>query len=101
MKRIALVTGGARGIGYGISQCLAGEDLDLAICGVREESAASDALDALRGLGADVLYVQADVSDAAQRVRLIEMVKTRFGRLHVLVNNAGIAPKVRADILQG
>jgi len=101
MKRIALVTGGARGIGYGISQCLAREKLDLAICGVREESAASDALDALRGLGADVLYVQADVSDAAHRVRLIEMVKSRFGRLHVLVNNAGIAPKVRADILQG
>jgi NAD(P)-dependent dehydrogenase (short-subunit alcohol dehydrogenase family) len=101
MKRIALVTGGARGIGYGISQCLAGEKFDLAICGVREESAATDALNALRGMGAEVLYVQADVSDAVARGRLINAVKSRFGRIHVLVNNAGIAPKVRADILEG
>ena len=100
MKRIALVTGGTRGIGFGIAQCLARDGFDLAVCGLRDEGAAAEALAALRKLGADVLYVPADVSDAAARQRLIDAVKQRFGRLHVLVNNAGVAPKVRADILE-
>jgi 3-oxoacyl-[acyl-carrier protein] reductase len=100
MKRVALITGGARGIGFGISQCLAREGMDLAICGVREEAAAAESLETLRRFGAEVLYVQADVGDAAARQRLISAIENRFGRLHVLVNNAGIAPKVRADILE-
>ena len=100
MKRVALITGGARGIGFGIAQCLAGENFDLALCGVRDEAAAADALETLRNSGAEVLYVQADVGDAAARRGLIEAVKNRFGRLHVLVNNAGIAPRQRADILE-
>ncbi len=100
MKRVALVTGGARGIGLGISQCLARDGFDLAICGLRDEAAAAPALDALRAAGAEVLYTQADVADAAARSRLVEAVRERFGRLHVLVNNAGVAPKTRADILE-
>jgi len=99
MKRVALITGGARGIGLGISQCLVREGFDLAICGVRDEQAAAESLAALRGLGAEVLYVQADVGDATARQRLLAAVEARVGRLHVLVNNAGVAPKVRADIL--
>ncbi len=98
-KRVALITGGARGIGFGIAQCLAREGLDLVICGMREESAVSASLQSLRDLGADVLYVQADVANAAARARLLEAIRERFGHLHVLVNNAGIAPKTRADIL--
>ncbi len=100
MKRVALVTGGGRGIGLGIARCLAREGLDLAICGMREEAAAAESLATLRGLGAEVLYVQADVGDAQARVRLVAAVRQHFGRLHVLVNNAGVAPKVRADVLE-
>jgi 3-oxoacyl-[acyl-carrier protein] reductase len=100
MKRIALITGGARGIGFGIAQCLAREGLDLALCGVREEAAAAESLSALRALGAEVLYVQTDVGDGRARGRLLANIKKRFGRLHVLVNNAGIAPKQRADLLE-
>ncbi|HUJ11382.1 MAG TPA: 3-ketoacyl-ACP reductase [Verrucomicrobiae bacterium] len=100
MKRVALVTGGTRGIGFGIAQWLARDGFDLAVCGVRDENAAAEALDVLRKLGAEVLYVSADVSDAAARRRLLDAVKLCFGRLHVLVNNAGIAPKVRADVLE-
>lgn len=100
MKRIALITGGARGIGLGVSQHLAVEGFDLAICGVREPSAAAEAIQSLRGRGAEVLYVQADVSDTAARARLVDAVKERFGRLHVLVNNAGVAPQTRTDILE-
>ena len=100
MKRIALVTGGSRGIGFGVAQCLARDGFDLAVCGLRDEAAAAEALAALRKLGADVLYVPADVSNASARRQLLDAVKQRFGRLHILVNNAGIAPKVRADVLE-
>jgi NAD(P)-dependent dehydrogenase (short-subunit alcohol dehydrogenase family) len=47
-----------------------------------------------------VAYFQADVAEAADRARLVQQVEDRFGRLHVLVNNAGIAPPVRADLLE-
>lgn len=99
-RKVALVTGGARGIGFGVARCLAREGCDLAVCGVREESAAAGALEELRGLGARVLYCRADVSDAAARGALLRAVEEGYGRLHVLVNNAGVAPRVRADITE-
>ncbi|MBU4273593.1 MAG: 3-ketoacyl-ACP reductase, partial [Planctomycetes bacterium] len=100
MKRVALITGGARGIGFGIAQCLADEGFDLTVCGVREQDAAEQSLAELRRRGAEVLYVQADVGDADARRRLVDAARRRFGRLHALVNNAGVAPKTRADILE-
>jgi len=100
MNRVALVTGGARGIGLGIAQCLAIEGCDLALCGVRPPAAAEKAVYGLRAAGRDVMYVQADVSAAEDRTRLLAGLKARFGRLNVLVNNAGVAPEVRADILE-
>ncbi len=54
----------------------------------------------LRGLGADVLYCRADVTSAEARQSMLDAVRDRFGRLNVLVNNAGVAPRVRADILE-
>jgi 3-oxoacyl-[acyl-carrier protein] reductase len=100
MRQVALVTGGARGIGLGIAQCLAADGCDLALCGTRDAGAVQEVLVSLRQLGADVLYCQADVSDRDARTRLLAAVRERFGRLNVLVNNAGVAPKVRADILE-
>ncbi len=99
MSRVALVTGGARGIGFGISSALAGDGWSLAICGVREEEAAAESLDRLRSLGSEVLYVQADVGNGTARQELVDAVRERFGRLDALVNNAGIAPRERKDIL--
>jgi 3-oxoacyl-[acyl-carrier protein] reductase len=99
-KPVALVTGGSRGIGFGIAQMLARDGFDLTVCAVRDAAAAEPALDALRQLGAAVLYVQADISESRARQRLVEAVREKFGRLHLLVNNAGVAPKVRADILE-
>ena len=100
MKRIALVTGGSRGLGFGIAAALAREGFDLAICGVREEAAAAEALAKLRAGGREVLYVQADISKTADRLRLLVAVRERFGQLNALINNAGIAPRVRRDILE-
>jgi NAD(P)-dependent dehydrogenase (short-subunit alcohol dehydrogenase family) len=99
-KRVACITGGARGIGFGVARSLAQEGFDLVLAGVRDEAAAAEALQTLRGLGAKVIYCQADISDTAARDRLIDSVRTSFGQLHVLVNNAGVAPAVRADILE-
>ncbi|MGB6199675.1 MAG: 3-ketoacyl-ACP reductase [Candidatus Acidiferrales bacterium] len=98
-KRVALVTGGSRGIGFGIAQCLAGDGFDLAICGLREAAAASESVAQLRSTGAEVLYVAADVGETDARARLLAGVREKFGRLDVLVNNAGRAPSSRADIL--
>src|SRR5688500_12384887 len=100
MKEVALITGGSRGIGFGIAVQLAKAGYDLVINGVRPESAVKDALIQLRELGAEVMYCAADVSSAGSRSEMLETVNARFGRLDVLVNNAGIAPKERKDILE-
>ena len=100
MKRVALITGGSRGIGFAIAQHLAQNGFDLAVNGVREEKAVADALQELRNTGADVLYCQGDVSLTENRKKIIDQVKGHFGKLHVLVNNAGVAPKERKDILE-
>jgi len=100
MNKVALVTGGARGIGLGIAHCLAADGCALAICGVRPAEAAQAAVATLRRSARDVIYVQADVSSAEDRERLLERVKSHYGRLDVLVNNAGVAPEQRADILE-
>ena len=100
MKRVALVTGGTRGIGFGIAQALAREGFNLVICGLRDESAVADTLKTLRSMGHEVLYCKCDVTQRDARDEMLAAVRQRFGRLEVLVNNAGIAPKERHDILE-
>jgi 3-oxoacyl-[acyl-carrier protein] reductase len=100
MRKVVLVTGGGRGIGLGISRCLASEGCDIVVCGIRPNEQAREAMDELRALGASVLYCSADVADREARDRMLSEIRARFGRLNVLVNNAGVAPRVRADILQ-
>jgi 3-oxoacyl-[acyl-carrier protein] reductase len=100
MKKVALITGGSRGIGLGIARSLAQAGYDLAINGVRNEEDALGALEELRQLGAEVLYCQGDVGDEKARKTIIDKIKDHFGRLNLLVNNAGVAPKERKDILE-
>ena len=99
-KRVALVTGGSRGIGLGIAEQLARSGMDLAINGRRPAADVADSISQLEKLGASVLYCQADVSVPADRQAMIDAIRERFGRLDVLVNNAGVAPNERADILE-
>jgi 3-oxoacyl-[acyl-carrier protein] reductase len=100
MKRVALVTGGTRGIGLGIARCLAREGYDLALCGTRPEAAVAQTSAELRNLGGEVRYFQADIGEREARDRLVQEVRKHFQRLHLLVNNAGVGPKERKDILE-
>ncbi len=97
--RVALVTGGTRGIGNGCARALAREGWDLALCGIRSEEEARPALQELGNAGAEVLYVRADIGEDDAADGLMEAVRQRFGRLDLLVNNAGVAPTERRDIL--
>jgi 3-oxoacyl-[acyl-carrier protein] reductase len=99
-KRVALITGGARGIGLGISRALAQEGLNLALCGVKEEKEVFETLNQLREFGVEVAYYQADISQKEARQSLVESIKSHFKRLDILVNNAGVAPQHRADLLE-
>ena len=100
MRKVALVTGGSRGIGLGISQCLAGDGHNLVICGRRPEAQVRDVLSVLRKSNVEVLYIPVDVASRDDRSRLLEKIRQHFGRLNVLVNNAGMAPENRADVLE-
>ncbi|MEZ0542143.1 3-ketoacyl-ACP reductase [Fibrella arboris] len=99
-RPVAFVTGSSRGIGLGIAEHLAREGFDLAINGIRDESAILDVLGTLRQLGADVIYCQGSVADAEARRTMLATIRTHFGQLNLLVNNAGVAPQVRADLLE-
>jgi NAD(P)-dependent dehydrogenase (short-subunit alcohol dehydrogenase family) len=99
-RPVALVTGGSRGIGFGIAQALARNGFDLAINGVRAAEEVTEIVDALETEGGDVIYCRGDVGDPGDRNGIIREIRKTYGRLNVLVNNAGVAPKERRDLLE-
>jgi 3-oxoacyl-[acyl-carrier protein] reductase len=96
----ALVTGGTRGIGLGIAHALARDGWRLVLTGVRPEGEVQPTLDALKREGAEVRYHASDISSPADRASLVDFVQTGIGGVQALVNNAGRAPRVRADLLE-
>ncbi len=96
-RPVALVTGGSRGIGRGICLELARAGYAVAVNYAGNEEAARETVGLL---GADALAVRADVGDAAQRERMVDAVLARWGRIDVLVNNAGITSVGRKDVLE-
>ena len=100
MRPVALITGGTRGIGLGIARKLCKNGYDVALNGVRDASQIVEVTDQLRDTGAEVVYCQGDVSIAGEREKVLGEVQAAFGRLNILVNNAGVSPTQRMDILQ-
>jgi NAD(P)-dependent dehydrogenase (short-subunit alcohol dehydrogenase family) len=103
----AIVTGASRGIGKAIALELAslGYDLivnyfDLTPNGEPDDSHAQQAQKEITGLGAKCAVTRGDVGKADDRTRLVDLAKSKFGRCNMLVNNAGVAPLARLDILE-
>jgi len=100
MKKTAIVTGGGRGIGFGVSLKLGEDGFNVVIMDVADQESCSENLKLLLNKGIEYLYVQGNITSADDRDILISKTIEKFGGVHVLVNNAGVAPLVRNDILE-
>lgn len=98
MRKVALITGGSRGIGAATARLLAARGYDLCISYRKREEAASAVLADLRASAANAIAVRADISSETDIEMLFATVDHKFGRLDALVNNAGILlPQTRAE----
>lgn len=100
MKKTAVVTGSSRGIGYAIARQLGHDGFNVVIVATGSREKNIDAIRRLEEEGITVGYVQANVADHDDRLRIVSESVQLFGRIDVLVNNAGVAPLVRADLLE-
>jgi len=98
-KRTALVTGASRGIGRSIALSLAENGWQVVLNYHRSQSAAEEVLAAIRQAGGEAIAVQADISLGSDRARLLQTAEEVYGFIDLLVNNAGIAPQERTDLL--
>lgn len=97
MECVALVTGGSRGIGLGITKGLLEQGVRVAMLATREEP--EGLVESLGGPKV-ALYVRGSVADLDQHQRILDDVLAHFGRIDILVNNAGVAPSQRLDLLE-
>jgi 3-oxoacyl-[acyl-carrier protein] reductase len=98
-NRVALVTGGGRGIGRGIAEALAEHRWTVVVNYRSNAQAAVQTLHLVKKAGGRGAAIQADIADASDRERLVEESLEKFKRIDLLVNNAGMAPRQRLDIL--
>jgi len=92
--RIALVTGAQQGIGRGIALAFAREGADVAVNYLDDRAAAEKVMQEVRAAGGRAVLVQADVARPPDAQRMVAQVQSELGALHVLVNNAGVYPRV-------
>lgn len=98
--KTALVTGGSRGIGLAIALELGRAGYAVAIMATKAEDAYPQSAARLREAGIAYSWHAGSIADSADRLRVVDEVMARHGRIDVLVNNAGVAPKERNDLLQ-
>ena len=99
MKKTAIVTGASRGIGFAIARRLGLEGYNVALMARGDMETCQENLNLLDADGTSWLYVQGNIASTQNRERLVAETVARFGGVHVLVNNAGVAPDKRADLL--
>jgi len=100
MNPVAIITGSSRGIGRGIALELAQHGHDIVVNFVRNSKAANEVVAEIEAVGAEAIAVAANVGEAGDRQLLIEKTIENFGRIDVLVNNAGITSPGRMDLLE-
>lgn len=98
-NKAALVTGAARGIGNAIAVQLASEGYAVAILDVIDEDKVAENINKVKEHGNPFLYIKGDITSDKSRRDAVARIISEFGRIDVLVNNAGVAPRVRMDIL--
>jgi NAD(P)-dependent dehydrogenase (short-subunit alcohol dehydrogenase family) len=99
-NKTALVTGGSRGIGRAIVMALAGSGWSVGFCYHSNQAAAQAVLAEIQQAGGQALAIQADLGSQAGRQRLLDGVLGQFGRIDLLVNNAGMGARQRVDLLE-
>ena len=99
-RKTLVITGGARGIGFGIVKQMASEGYNAAVLDICPLEDYYDNYKEIDSLGAEYLYIQGDVSVREDRERFLAAAIERFGSIDLLVNNAGVAPLIRQDILE-
>lgn len=98
--KTALVTGGSRGIGLAVARELGTNGYQVAVMATRNESFYPESTRVLKDARVEYAWFTGDIGESRDRKRIVQEVLDRFGEVHVLVNNAGVAPKVRADLLE-
>ena len=90
MNKVVLITGGSRGIGAATAMLASRKGFDVCINYLKNEKAAADVVSAIKNDGRKAIAIQADIADEKQVINLFNAVDKEFGKLHGLVNNAGI-----------
>src|SRR4051812_28402019 len=100
VRPVALVTGASRGIGRAITLALARTGYDCCINYARNAEAAATLRGEIEAIGRRAFVVQADIASTSDRRKLVDQTLAHLGAIDLLVNNAGVAPEQRADILE-
>lgn len=99
-RKVAMITGSGRGIGRGIAVQLARAGWTIVINDLGNPEPPAETLDLVRQEGSDGMVILANITVAAERQRLLDETMAQYGQIDLLVNNAGIGPRVRMDMLE-